>query len=102
LKKDGMQIGKKCIENLFVEKKCLKKHGSGKTPFHASLFGNGLNQIYIDLVSNCPSDDHTIYGIYSCLTETNFDETLLVKLSAMWKYIYLLRKVVCLCFFWSY
>jgi len=68
-----MQIGKKCIENLFVnimlKKKVLKNMDlQKKTPFHASLFGNGLNEIYIDLVSNCPNDDHTIYGIYSCLT----------------------------------
>lgn len=32
-----------------VEKKCFKKHGSAKkkTPFHASLFGNGLNEIIL-------------------------------------------------------
>ncbi len=102
-RKMGRKLVEIYIENLFVNeydvaKKCFKKHGSEKTPFHASLFGNGLNQFYIDLVWNCPSEDHTIYGIYSCLTWTSFDETLLVKLSGMWKYIYLLTKVVCLRF----
>jgi len=59
-----MQIDKKCIETLFVnimlKKNVLKNMDLEKTPFHTSLFGNGLNQIYIDLVSNCPSDDHNL------------------------------------------
>jgi hypothetical protein len=36
-----MQIGGEHIENLLVNMK--KKHKYKETPFHVSLFGNGLN-----------------------------------------------------------
>jgi hypothetical protein len=42
-----MQIGGEGFENLLVnmvlKNKTLKGHKSKKTPFHASLFGNGLS-----------------------------------------------------------
>ncbi len=62
------KLVKNVLKICLLKKNVLKNMDLKKTPFHTSLFGNGLNQIYIDLVSNCPSDDHTIYGIYSCLT----------------------------------
>jgi hypothetical protein len=49
VKKNGMQISGKDIENLLVNmvlenKKTKKRHKSKKTQFHAPLLGNGLNK----------------------------------------------------------
>ncbi len=44
LKRNEMQIGGEGIENLFVNM------GLGKTPFHASLLGKGLNIFQFGIV----------------------------------------------------
>jgi hypothetical protein len=49
-----MQIGGKDIEffcvNMALKKKTLKICTFEKTPFHASLFGNGLNKLWFGVI----------------------------------------------------
>jgi hypothetical protein len=55
MEQQSNSCGGKGIENPFVnmvlKKKLLKKHKSKKTPFHASMFGNGLSKFFQMMIS---------------------------------------------------